>query len=275
MPKVSVIIPVFNRYRELERAVESVVSQTMPDLEIILVDDGSSPSITSNCNLDDPRITLIRFDTCHGVSFARNRGIEKSTAPLIALLDSDDEWVNNKLEMQLNYISENTGTRVVHTEETWIRNGKRVNQKHRHRKEGGDIFNRSLELCLMSPSSILLSRDIFDSYGQFDESLVVCEDYDMWLRITAHEKVGFIDTALTIKYGGHDDQLSIAYPAMDRYRVISLIKLLSNHQLSTEKHKLVIETIRHKARILYQGAVKRNKQDDAELYLRWIRGDFG
>ena len=133
-------------------------------------------------------------------------------------MDSDDAWLNTKIEAQVKEL-EKTGLQFCHTEEIWIRNGIRVNQKRKHRKAGGDQFERCIELCCISPSSVLISRNIFDAYGVFDESLPACEDYDLWLRICAFERIAFVDTPQIYKYGGHDDQLSRAYPAMDRFRL--------------------------------------------------------
>jgi hypothetical protein len=157
----------------------------------------------------------------------------------------------------------------VHTEEIWIRNEKRVNQKKVHQKSGGDIFARSLKLCLMSPSSIILHKDVFFQYGFFDENLVVCEDYDMWLRILSHEEVGFIEKPLILKFGGHSDQLSRKYAAMDKYRVMSLMKIMNECPLSEEKLAALKKAALEKLDILINGANKRGLTKDAAEYLLW------
>ena len=82
------------------------------------------------------------------------------------------------------------------TDEIWIRNGKRINPKLRHQKREGWIFQPSLELCLMAPSTVMLKRELLEQCGLFDEELPVCEDYDLWLRITAHHQVSFLNEAL-------------------------------------------------------------------------------
>ncbi len=101
--------------------------------------------------------------------------------------------------------------RVCHTDEIWIRNGRRVNARKKHGKKGGWIFQHCLPLCAMSPSSIMIHRDVFTALGGFDERLPACEDYDLWLRITARYPVLFTRQPLIEKYGGHDDQLSRKY----------------------------------------------------------------
>lgn len=275
---VSVIIPNFNRVESFYRAVNSVINQTYTDFEIIIIDDGSEKSILEKNRkfVDDLKkshnnIPIIMLENVNnmGVSYSRNIGIKNAKGGFIALLDSDDEWLKNKLEIQIEYIKK-TGFRVVHCEEIWIRNGVRVNPMKKHKKEGGDIFYRSLELCLMSPSSIIMQRTIFDQFGFFDESMPVCEDYDLWLRITSKEKVGFIEKPLIIKHGGHKDQLSRKYEAMDKYRVYSLFKLIENEDLNYYQKEKVKKAIIKKATILLNGAIKRGKINEANIYESWI-----
>lgn len=268
---VSVIIPVYNRKDELKRALRSVCKQDILGMEVIVVDDCSSDNIAEVIEeFCDYTIHYIRNTENRGVSFSRNVGITRARYDFIALLDSDDEWMEGKLQEQLHFFDDNPGLNVCHTEEIWIRNGVRVNPKKKHQKSGGDIFIPSLELCLMSPSSIMIKKTVFDTYGLFDEDLIVCEDFDMWLRITAHEEVGFIDTPFIIKYGGHTDQLSRKYPAMDKYRVRALKKLLENNVLSNDKKNALITVALKKLRILHNGALKRNKHDDCDEYQRFI-----
>lgn len=269
---VSVIIPVFNRAAFLSRAIKSILNQTHNKFEIIVVDDNSTEKVYDVVDsFRDDRVTFIKNSQNKGVSYSRNIGIKNAKYDLIALLDSDDEWLSDKLEYQIDFFRKNPDKNVVHTEEIWIRNGIRVNPKKHHKKIGGDIFMSSLRLCLMSPSSILIKKSIFDEYGFFDESFVVCEDYDMWLRITLCEEVGFVEKPLIIKYGGHTDQLSRSYPAMDYYRVLSMIKLLNTYNLFSHKKDVVKNMIVEKSKILLNGALKRNKNDDAELYESWIK----
>jgi glycosyltransferase involved in cell wall biosynthesis len=184
MASVSVIIPTFNRSRKLMRALHSVMKQTFRDYEIIVVDDGSNDDTYQALTSYMTMIQYVRKQVNQGVSAARNSGIRRASAPWIALLDSDDYWLKDKLSVQMQYIERNPGTLVCQTEEIWIRDGSRVNPRTRHKKPSGDIFDRSLKLCLVSPSSVVLKRSLFDEIGLFDETLPVAEDYDMWLRIS-------------------------------------------------------------------------------------------
>ncbi len=257
MPKFSVIIPTYNRLEVLKRAVESVNNQTYEDYELIVVDDGSDDG--TEAYLKELEIHHLRAgETPRGVSFARNLGVECSSGEWLAFLDSDDEWLPDKLERQLTFIEKNPLTRIVHGEERWIRNGVRVNPMKKHQKFGGDLFEASLNLCLISPSTVVLKRELFDEMQGFREDFIVCEDYDLWLKITSQEEVGFLKEELIVKYGGHEDQLSRRYRAMDYYRVKSIDWILDRGALETSKKSRAIEVLRKKSDILLSGYEKHN-----------------
>ena len=197
-----------------------------------------------------------------GVSSARNIGIELSSSEYVALLDSDDHWKPTKLEGQLSSLKkESFSCRVSHTDEIWIRNGIRVNPHKKHGKNGGDLFEKCLKMCCISPSSALIHRSVFNDLGGFDESLKACEDYDFWLRYCAFEQTHFVNEQLTIKNGGHSDQLSQMYWGMDRFRIYSLEKLLKNRNLSRSKYQLALTELILKLKILMNGSMKRGKKD--------------
>ncbi|MBV2127136.1 MAG: glycosyltransferase family 2 protein [Candidatus Thiodiazotropha sp. (ex Ctena orbiculata)] len=262
---VSVIIPTYNRAHTLPRAIDSVLSQTRPPLEIIVVDDGSDD--------DTARLMTDRYSQCdyqyqsnQGFSSARNLGIKKARGEWIALLDSDDRWLPDKLQLQLESLTDSPHYRLCHSNELWIRKGVRVNQLRKHEKSGGMIFQRCLPLCVISPSSAILHRTLFDDFGLFDTELPACEDYDLWLRICATEEVLFIDKPLIEKYGGHADQLSQRHWGMDRFRVHALIKLLENSRLDRNDRIAAVNTLVKKSGILAQGAEKRGQYERAEYY---------
>jgi glycosyltransferase involved in cell wall biosynthesis len=255
---VSVVVPAYNRGYCLRRALDSVINQTRAAREIILVDDGSEDDTGCILQTEYPEVHYIRQEN-RGVSAARNRGIRAASSTWIALLDSDDEWLPDKLAKQLEILHE-SGTRLCHTEEIWIRNGKRVNAMHKHRKQGGWIYQRCLPRCVISPSAALLHRELFNEYGLFDERLPACEDYDMWLRVCSQEAVSFIETPLIVKYGGHTDQLSRAYWGMDRFRVQALENIVQQGQLAEQNLALTLEILLEKIAILRQGAAKRGNQ---------------
>jgi len=257
---ISVVIPTYNRYDSLCIAIESVVKQTLQPKQIIVVDDGSEDNTSALINERFPTVDLIQQSN-HGVSHARNRGIEVATNEWIAFLDSDDRWFENKLAVQMSAIEASPEHRLCHCDEHWIRNGKRVNPMHKHQKRGGDIFEFCLPLCAISPSAALIHQSLFDEVGVFDESLPACEDYDLWLRICSCNPVLFVDAALLEKTGGHEDQLSKKHWGMDRFRLAALSKLLRNHSLSNERKSLVESTFKTKYQILLNGAKKRGNDE--------------
>ncbi|MEE2758163.1 MAG: glycosyltransferase family A protein [Myxococcota bacterium] len=261
----SVVIPTYNRVHTLRRALDSVFAQTRAAQRVIVVDDGSTDESATMMETHYPTVTLIRQEN-QGVSAARNRGLSMVDTPWIAFLDSDDEWLPQKMARQFAALNEQPHFAFCHTEEIWIRNGVRVNQMKKHQKSGGDVFRRSLQLCCISPSSALIHRRLFDVYGCFDEGLPACEDYDLWLRICAHEPVLFIDQPMIIKYGGHDDQLSRLHWGMDRFRIKALESLLETGQLNPVQTQQTHRVLMAKLKVLLNGARKRGNQEVLSLY---------
>ena len=264
--KISIVIPTFNRIGSLPRALDSALNQTYQPSELIVVDNGSSDGTTKLLRERYPSIRLL-IEKKLGVSAARNKGIRHSKFQWIALLDSDDAWDKTKLEKQKNALASSQDQfRLVHTNEIWIRNGNKFNQMKKHQKFGGDIFNNCLSLCCISPSSVLINKNIFKEVGYFDESLPVCEDYDLWLKICSQEKILFINQKLTLKYGGHKDQLSKTYWGMDRFRIKSLENLILNYKLKPDQKINAIKTIVKKLKIIVNGAYKRNNSSIINKY---------
>ncbi len=265
-PKISVIIPVKDRPLKVKRAIASVLNQTYKPEEIIVVDDASKIPLKDQLDEDFlKKIRILRLKKNMGVSFCRNLGIKKAKGDWIALLDSDDEWKKNKLKNQINYIRKNPLFEILQCDEIWIRNNVRVNRCKHHQKQEGYIFKKSLELCAISPSAVLFSKELLKSFGLFDIRFPVCEDYELWLRITRQKPVGFNQQKDLIKYGGHNDQLSRSYEAMDRFRVVALLKALEQEKEPYFKN-LLIDSLKKRLTILYNGALKRSKRKIAHIY---------
>lgn len=253
---VSVIIPTFNRWPTVCRAIDSVLSQSHAPDEIIVVDDGSSDHTASKLKTQyEDQVTVLEQNN-RGVSAARNAGIAHSSTDWISLLDSDDEWFAEKLAMQIALVREKHDCVLCHTDEIWIRNGIRVNPMLKHQKHGGDVFEKSLSMCVISPSSALLKKSLINQLGGFDESLPACEDYDLWLRLCANHEVHYIRQPLLIKYGGHEDQLSKKYWGMDRFRIRALSNLIDSQSLPVEKRRQALMILSKKTEILLNGAIK-------------------
>jgi len=264
MNSVSVIIPVHNRPELLLRALRSVARQTLPASEIIVVDDGSDPALAESLPSEYMHVKVLRQDHS-GVSAARNLGIQSSKTEWIALLDSDDEWLPEKLRLQMELL-QGTDYKFCHSDEIWIRNGRRVNAMKKHGKQGGRIYERCLPLCVISPSASVIHRSVFDEVGLFDETLPACEDYDMWLRICCKLPVLYTDKKLIIKHGGHEDQLSRRYWGMDRFRIQALNKILASGELNPAQQQKTLSEMNKKIHVYIAGARKRNKHNEATYY---------
>ncbi|MDG1929577.1 MAG: glycosyltransferase [Nitrospinaceae bacterium] len=262
-PLVSVIIPTFNRAHCVAESIRSVLVQG--ELELIVVNDGSKDATVKEL-AGFSTIQVINLTENRGVSYARNKGLERARGSLICFLDSDDLWEEGKLKAQVQWMQVHPECMAVYTDEIWIRNGVRVNPMKKHQKYSGDIFRQCLPLCIVSPSSIMLRKSILDEVGGFDELMPVCEDYDLWLRIAVRYPFKFLKEKLILKRGGHRDQLSRKYWGMDRWRVYSLYKLLRGNELNMQQRQWVTEMLINKSSILIHGFEKRGKTEEARIY---------
>ena len=266
---VSVVIPCFNRIKTLSRSIDSVVNQTYKPSEIIIVDDGSTDGTRDFILNSYPNIKYF-FQPKKGVSSARNKGIRESSSDWVAFLDSDDEWLPQKLEKQINQLGKHSEIFISHTNEIWIRNGVRVNQMKKHQKYGGYIFDKCLDICRISPSSVLIHKKVLKDVGVFDETLQVCEDYDLWLRITSKYSVLFEKELLIVKYGGHKDQLSKVKEGIEQFRIQSLEKILALNHLTEDQFIMTKNMLIRKLSIYSKGLEKRNKFDELALVKKKI-----
>ncbi len=269
-PEVSVIIPTWNRRAMVSEAIASVLAQTGARFELIVIDDGSTDG-----TLDDliplaaqARENPVRIEGSphRGPAAARNRGVELACAPLIAFLDSDDLWSPGKLARQLAFMRAHPEYAIAQTQEVWIRGGRRVNPGRRHLKRSGDIFADSLRCCLISPSAVMMRTELFRSSGGFDASMAACEDYDLWLRILVDHDVNLLDEPLVTRRAGHLDQLSATTPALDRFRILALAKLIAHARLSQKRRDAVAAVLAEKCRIYAQGLARRARIEQAAFY---------
>ena len=266
---ISVVIPSYNRKEFLKRSIDSAINQTKKPFEIIVVDDGSTDGTETMIKSDYDFVKFIKQKN-KGVSAARNIGIEVSIGEWICFLDSDDEWKKDKLEKQINAMKSNPGYKFFHSNEIWIKNGIRINQKKKHKKYGGDIFDKCLDMCRISPSSVMINKTVFDEVGNFNEDLVVCEDYELWLRICDKYRVFFIDEPLIIKYGGHQGQLSYSIESIENHRIKALEYLILGN-LNRKNKRHAIQMLLSKLNIYLKGLVKRRKNDEIAVYEEKIK----
>jgi len=262
--RIAVVVPTHNRAAVLGRALDSVLGQTVPPAQCLVVDDGSTDGTEALVRRSYPAVSYLK-QAHRGVSAARNLGVRHAEADWVAFLDSDDCWMPEKLARQGAALRDAEYV-ICHTDETWIRRGRRVNPKRKHRKRGGWIYRHCLPRCAISPSTAMVRRDVLEAAGGFDESLPACEDYDMWLRLCARHAVVFIDEALATRYAGHADQLSARHWGMDRFRVAALEKMLGAPELSAADRRRTLETLVAKLEILVHGARKRGNTAVADSY---------
>ncbi len=271
---LSVVIPTYNRVELLQRALDSVLRQTTPCSEIIVIDDGSTDCTASLLSKykkqsHTPLTTLTQNNK--GPAAARNAGILKSRQPFIAFLDSDDHWHKKKIQVQYEQLKDNPEFLISHTKEKWLRRGEHLNQKKIHIPRQGNIFNHCLQLCAVGMSTVMVKKELFSRVGYFDESLQCCEDYDLWLRVSWRFPFLLVDSPLTIKEGGRDDQVSFRYRmGMDELRIYSLMKLLDSSFLCEEQHHMTLRELEKKIFIFGNGCKKHGKNKLGQQYLDMI-----
>lgn len=264
-PKVSVVIPTYNRDYIVFKAIRSVLEQTYRNLEIIVVDDGSK---------DKTPYLITKYPVIYvkkprkGVAHARNRGIFHAKGEYIAFLDSDDIFVKEKIEKQIRFLEKHPELKLVQTEEIWYKGNKRIFPKKIHKKAEGWFFDRAIKLCVVSISTVLIDRSIFKEIGVFDENFWVCEDYEFWLRVGLKYPIGLLKEPLVIKSGGREDQLS-ATKGLDYYRTLALIKIFTTYQkeLTLEQKLMIFAEAKKKFEVFYRGAIKHGNLTQA-FYLK-------
>lgn len=272
-PAASVIIPTFNRRGMTREAIASVLAQRGAEFELIVVDDGSTDgtwdelreiAARANDRAGNEIVRAARTEN-RGVAAARNTGVALARAELVAFLDSDDLWNPEKLALQICHMRANPRRAIAQCEEIWIRGGRRVNPAARHRKAAGEIFERSLRVCLISPSATILRREVFYAAGGFDEDLRAAEDYDLWLRILVNHEAGLIERPLATRRAGHPGQLSATVAAIDRFRILALMKLLARDDLAGARRAAAAAMLGEKCAVYAQGLKRRGRSGAAEF----------
>ena len=269
---ISVVIPTYNRAEFIERAIASVLDQSAVCGEILVIDDGSADAtseIVSRISRTAQVPIRYLYQKNKGASAARNKGIAEARYDLLCFLDSDDRWHPRKLELQLEAMEREPHCLISHTGEIWYRQGRRVNQKKKHAPPHGEIFQRALRMCVVGMSTVMARRELFVRYGLFDEKMLCCEDYDLWLRVSSRkEKFLLVDKALTLKDGGRADQLSAVHRlGMDTWRIGSLCRLLQNGRLNAEQYAQALVELERKCRIYGKGCIKHGRAREGEHYL--------
>lgn len=274
LPDVTAVLPTYNR-ASVFAGIDSVLQQRGAEFDLIVVDDGSTDgtwreleqtAARSNENAIRGFMRIVRTDH-RGVAAARNTGAAMASTELIAFLDSDDLWGPDKLSRQIDFMREHREYTISQTEEYWLHKGSLRNPGARHRKRAGDIFVDSLRTCLISPSAVIMRCDLFQGVGGFDEDLTAAEDYDLWLRILLDHEVGLLAESHVTRRAGHKGQLSATISALDRFRILTLMKLLAQDELSPTRREAICDVLAEKCAIYAKGLSYRDCSDRAAFIL--------
>jgi glycosyltransferase involved in cell wall biosynthesis len=244
LPKTSVIIPAYNCAAFLPTALESVFAQTSADFEVILVDDGSTDDTSAVIEPYLNRIKYIRQEN-RGLPAARNTGIRAAKGELIALLDGDDSWVPQKLEMQLPRLSDRE-VGIVYSDFSVRYADGRFQDSYlvdRPLASEGHILEKYIRSRFLFPSTMVIRRECFDEFGGFDEEMLACEDVELFGRICSRWKAAWVNTPLVVRYeGGHN--ITANRNKMSQYTILALNKILRKEPgLPQSTQKVVYEEL--------------------------------
>ncbi|MBX3395113.1 MAG: glycosyltransferase [Phycisphaerae bacterium] len=242
-PTVSVIIPTFNRLRFLREALDSVCAQTAPPNEIIVVDDGSQEDIAGGIADHPARARVIRQDQ-QGPGAARNRGLSEATGEYIAFLDSDDLWLPSKLEIYLGRIAASKADAVYYGPMSPIDADGRPMQGRTKPCHTGSITRALFDSSFVHVPTVVCSRELLNTVGGFNAALPVCEDYDLWLRMSTRLPFELVKQPLALRRL-HDARLSKA--RMDRNLLVKSRVLREFYELS--KNRGILEDGSARARL--------------------------
>ena len=208
--KVSVVIPAYNAMTYLPETLESVLRQTFTDFEVLIVNDGSSDQIVEWASgLVDPRVKLISQEN-QGSPGARNTGIAHAQGEYVAFLDADDLWSPTKLEKQICCLEDNPAVGLVNTWTVLIDQlGKPVGRAGTFQAEG-DVWKQIVLGNFLVCSSVVVRRCCFETVGVFEPNLILCEDWDMWIRIASRYSVAVVKEPLAY-YRQHLNNISKNY----------------------------------------------------------------
>lgn len=184
MPKISVIIPVYNGEKTIERTIQSVLHQTFTDFELLIINDGSQDrTIEIIQSMTDPRIKLYSYSNA-GLAASRNRGIELATGQFLTFLDADDLWTSDKLELQLQALETHPEAGVAYSWTNYIDESDQFVRKGLHTTVNGDVLSELfIQNFLENGSNALMRRQTVEKVGYFDTSLSAAEDWDFFLRV--------------------------------------------------------------------------------------------
>lgn len=300
MAQVSVIVPTFNKKEQVREALQSVLDQKFQDIEILIADDGSTDgtplALFKELGAQPEAIDVLakmgnnsirpfthafqcggitvqyHYGINRGLSTARNRGIKSARGEYIAFLEPDDFWAPHHLSELISHLKRNREVKVCRVSERLIREGKSRAPKHPANRTTGWLFEASLDSSLMSISTVICHRSCFSICGCFDENMPACEEYDLWIRISSHFPIGFLDcNSVTRRTPRPAD--SIRAWNWDRFRVYALEKAFQSGHITPEQRYLVAQSIVLKCERLVEG-FKRQKSDERSNFYERKRKRF-
>ncbi len=260
----SAVIPVSGRPELLKEALLSALNQTLPPAEIVTVIDSTGPERKKDLaavqyiqHVFPESGILTVFSDALGPGPARNLGVSRCTSEWVAFLDSDDLWLPEKAETQMQYLAKRPFLHLCHTKEIWLKNGEKLSPPARLSPVYGRCLTDSFSACLISPSSAVIRRSVFLELGGFDPDFPVCEDYEFWIRFLSRYSAGFIPAPLTVKRSGNWPQLTSVNHSMDLYRAEALRKNAEAALWEPEIRKLALAETDRKTEIVRSGRDKR------------------
>jgi glycosyltransferase involved in cell wall biosynthesis len=261
-PKVSVIIPTYNRAHYIQKALDSVMAQTYQDFEVIVIDDGSTDNTREVVKQYGEKVRYF-YQENTGIPGARNAGIRNSAGDYIAFLDSDDYWVKEKLERQMALFSEHPEYGMVASCCASIEQDGSFREKNRPGKSGWileDIFQKNF----IRTSSAIVKRECLEKIGLFDEELQQCQEYDLWMHIAVYYPIGFINESLSV-YVDNPHGISTESLTGRLFRLKALEKEYLRKRIPEKMYKKRIA-----AMCLHIGRhyVKKGENQKGETYLK-------
>ena len=239
MTRVSVIISTYNRAKLLGEAIDSVLSQSFQDVEIIVVDDGSTDDTRQQLEAFGERVQYLRLDHSGRPGYVRNRGIARARGEMLAFLDDDDFWYPTKLARQVELLDFKRELGLVYCDAVLLERDGSLSAPvlaTRH-KRGERLFDELLAGCIIASDSVLLRRSLLDHVGLFDEALATSEDYDLWLRVARVCRSGCVDEPLLVvrRHGGSRSRQSEI--ANYRNAILVLRRALEREQLPARQRR--------------------------------------
>lgn len=247
---VTTIIPTYNRKHKIEEAIKSVLDQKRSDVEIIVVDDGSTDGTEEFLMEKNFPIKYIKKEN-GGVSSARNRGISEASGKYIAFLDSDDLWLENKLSKQIEYFENNPNVCLVYTDQYIEIDGENIDvtRFERNKPSSKVVLPAFVDHTPIHTSTVMVKKQALDVVGGFDEALSVHEDSELWNRLSDYGEFGFIEEALGIyrweSAGEHITSQKYRKKFLENGRkYIDLYVQKKNRDLTEEEKKAVEESFK-------------------------------